>query len=53
MSSGLVVRGVATAEEVAAVLAVLSRTGETAEDGYLRWRATRRRAVREDPLRPV
>jgi len=42
------VRGAATAEEVAAVLAVLARAGrnEPAADGYAAWRATRRRALR-------
>lgn len=48
MSEGVTVRGAATAEEVAAVLAVLARAGrdEPAADGYVRWRATRRRALR-------
>jgi len=49
MSEGVRVRGAATAEEVAAVLAVLARTNgdaEVHEDGYERWRAGRRRALR-------
>jgi len=48
MNDGVTVRGAATAEEVAAVLAVLARTGrdEPGDDGYERWRATRRRALR-------
>jgi hypothetical protein len=59
MSVGMmpfVVRGTATPEEVAAVLAVLSRNGEareTKDDAYARWRALRRAAVRSDPVRPV
>jgi hypothetical protein len=49
MSEGLRVRGAATAEEVAAVLAVLAHSGRPAggeQDGYARWRETRRQALR-------
>jgi hypothetical protein len=49
MSEGLQVRGAPTAEEVAAVLAVLARAHaapDGAGDGYLRWREVRRRALR-------
>ena len=48
MSEGVQVRGAATAEEVAAVLAVLARTNaENGDaDGYPRWRSVRRAALR-------
>lgn len=50
MSAGMspvTVQGSATAEEVAAVLALLaSRHTEKAEDGYRQWRATRLKALR-------
>jgi len=49
MSEGVRVRGAATAEEVAAVLAVLSAQpapAQAADDGYGRGRAVRRRALR-------
>jgi len=49
MSEGVRVRGAATAEEVAAVLAVLSAQPAAADpppDGYTRWRAGRRQALR-------
>jgi hypothetical protein len=47
---GVTVHGAATAEEIAAVLAVLSRTAgaEPEPDGYERWRAVRRRALRRE-----
>jgi acyl-CoA carboxylase epsilon subunit-like protein len=46
--NGLSVRGSATPEEVAAILAVLTRVGrdEPQPDAYARWRAGRQRAVR-------
>jgi hypothetical protein len=41
----------ATDEEVAAVLAVLLGTsGDHAQDGYRRWRATRLKALRDKPI---
>jgi hypothetical protein len=51
MSDGVMVRGTATAEEVAAVLAVLARVGDEAPvaDGYARWREGRRRALQASP----
>jgi hypothetical protein len=47
-SDGVRVNGAATPEELAAVLAVLSRVGreEQVATAYEHWRATRRRAVR-------
>jgi hypothetical protein len=57
--STLTVHGPATPEDVAAVLAVLSRgrnDDAPADTGYERWRATRRRALRTgaEPVdRPV
>jgi hypothetical protein len=44
---GVRVIGAATPEELAAVLAVLTRVGreERGATGYERWRATRRRAI--------
>jgi acyl-CoA carboxylase epsilon subunit-like protein len=42
----IIVRGNATAEEVAAVLALLStRRPEEAPDGYRQWRATRLKSL--------
>ena len=52
MSEGVRVRGAATAEEVAAVLAVLAAqpgTDDPSADGYARWRAGRRQALRRLP----
>ena len=56
--SGVQVRGGATAEEVAAVLAVLTAQPAAAEppvDGFAGWRAGRRRALRRtsEPDRPI
>jgi hypothetical protein len=55
--SGVRVRGAATAEELAAVLAVLSRPAEGDEQpaGYARWRDVRRQALRRtpEPDRPI
>ena len=48
MSEGVRVRGGATAEEVAVVLALLTTppaAADRAPDGYARWRATRRQAL--------
>lgn len=43
----ITVRGNATAEEVAAVLALLStRRAEEEPDGYRQWRATRLKSLR-------
>ena len=51
MTAGVRVQGTATAEEVAAVLAVLARWGRDEPDpaGYARWRAARLRALRAAP----
>jgi hypothetical protein len=48
MTRGLVVRGAASAEELAAVLAVLAHSSgevDRSPTGYEKWRATRRRAL--------
>ena len=52
--SGVTVRGGATAEEVGAILAVLSRAGgEIREpDGYELWRRNRIRIVRTESAEP-
>lgn len=42
----ITVLGRATAEEVAAVLAVLTRPARPADDPYTRWRRTREAALR-------
>lgn len=49
MSDAIEVRGAASAEEIAAVLAVLARSDQRREPltGYARWRATRLRALRQ------
>jgi len=52
MSEGVRVIGAATAEELAVVLAVLSAhspAGDAVPDGYARWRAVRRQALRPGP----
>jgi hypothetical protein len=47
--NAITVRGNATAEEVAAVLAVVSRAGTSAPaDAYVRWRQARLTALRAD-----
>jgi 2-polyprenyl-6-methoxyphenol hydroxylase-like FAD-dependent oxidoreductase len=52
--SPVVVRGPATAEEVAAVLAALRRSdGRAALDRYERWRATRLAALNRSVSRPL
>jgi hypothetical protein len=54
-TDGVRVNGAATAEEVAAVLAVLARAGreEPEETGYERWRATRRSVIRRGAIRAI
>ncbi|SHF98976.1 Acyl-CoA carboxylase epsilon subunit [Jatrophihabitans endophyticus] len=50
-ADGVRVRGAATAEELAAVVAVVRARGEgpsRPDDPYLRWRRTRLAALRED-----
>ena len=50
----VIVRGHATAEEVAAVLASFRRVDTpTAHDRYERWRATRLAALNQPTSRPV
>ena len=46
MTSGIEVRGNATAEEVAAVLAALQRLRKPERDRYAMWRSTRIAAVK-------
>jgi hypothetical protein len=52
MSDGVRVRGAATAEELAVVLALLSAqpaAGDPPADGYAHWRTVRRQALRQSP----
>jgi hypothetical protein len=53
VSSAVEVRGGATAEEMAAILAVLARreSSPAVSEGYRRWRETRCAALRKDALR--
>jgi hypothetical protein len=46
--TAITVRGNASAEELAAVLAIVS-SGPRPSDGYRRWRATRLAALRRPP----
>jgi hypothetical protein len=46
MKAGVQVRGAATAEEVAAVVAALHAARPPAESGYARWRRQRLAALR-------
>jgi hypothetical protein len=48
--STITVRGNASDEELAAVVAVLSSTGEQPADGYRRWREQRLNALRHKPF---
>jgi hypothetical protein len=47
----LAVRGNANAEEVAAVVAILTSRPEPEPDGYREWRETRLKALRNKDLR--
>jgi hypothetical protein len=49
MSDDVRVSGNATAEELAAVLALVRRPRATPPDAFARWRATRLAAVRDQP----
>lgn len=48
MSPKILVRGPASAEEVAAVLAVVAARAEAGPDAYTRWRRDRLAALRRD-----